>query len=85
MAVGEAAVRAHLGRSEVAYLERTGEPLVVGDAVADERFARDPYFAGLDLCSLLAVHVFGRGRLRAVLLLENRLIRGAFSSAGWRW
>jgi signal transduction histidine kinase len=54
--------------------------VVVGDAVADERFARDPYFAGLDLCSLLAVPVFGRGRLRAVLLLENRLIRGAFST-----
>jgi signal transduction histidine kinase len=66
--------------SVLRYVERTGEPLVVGDAVADERFARDPYFAGLDLCSLLAVPVHSRGRLRAVLLLENRLIRGAFSA-----
>ena len=62
------------------YVQRTGELLVVDDAVPDERFARDPYFAGLDLCSLLAVPVFGRGRLRAVLLLENRLIRAAFST-----
>src|SRR3954469_1200707 len=66
--------------SVLRYVQRTGAPLVVGDAVGDERFARDPYFAGLDLCSLLVVPVFGRGRLRAVVLLENRLIRGAFST-----
>jgi signal transduction histidine kinase len=76
VAGGERAVPASVLR----YVQRTGEPLVVGDAVGDERFSRDPYFAGLDLCSLLAVPVFGRGRLRAVLLLENRLIRGAFSA-----
>jgi signal transduction histidine kinase len=66
--------------SVMRYVQRTAEPLLVRDAVADQRFARDPYFAGLDLCSLLAVPVFSRGELRAVLLLENRLIRGAFSA-----
>src|SRR5947207_3319567 len=44
------------------------------------RFARDPYFDGVTCCSLLAVPVLGRGALRAVLLLENRLIRGAFTT-----
>ena len=34
----------------------------------------------LDCCSLLAVPVLSSGRLRAVLLLENRLLRGAFTT-----
>ena len=34
----------------------------------------------LDCCSLLAVPILSRGSLRAVLLLENRLIRGAFTT-----
>jgi signal transduction histidine kinase/predicted ATPase len=66
--------------SVLRYLRRTQEPLAVGDAASDDRFARDPYFAGLACCSLLAVPVLGRGALRAVLLVENRLIRGAFTT-----
>jgi signal transduction histidine kinase len=62
------------------YAQRTGEPLVTGDATRDDRFARDPYFAGVDCCALLALPVLSRGALRAVVLLENRLIRGAFST-----
>jgi signal transduction histidine kinase len=62
------------------YVQRTREPLVVADAVRDDRFVRDPYFAGADCCSLLAVPVLSRGTLRAVLLLENRLIRSAFTT-----
>ena len=60
------------------YVERTHEPLIVGDATRDDRFARDPYFAGVRVCSILAVPVLSRGTLRAILLLENRLIRDAF-------
>ncbi len=66
--------------SVLRYVRRMGEPLVVGDATADDRFARDPYFAELACCALLAVPVLGRGTLRAVLVLENRLIRGAFTA-----
>ncbi|MCI2422523.1 AAA family ATPase [Saccharopolyspora sp. K220] len=66
--------------SVLRYVQRTGGPLVVDDATRDDRFARDPYFADLDCCSLLALSILGRGSPRAVLLLENRLIRGAFSS-----
>src|SRR6185437_7329810 len=55
------------------FVERTGEPLVVDDATQDERFARDPYLAGLDRCALLAVPVVARGRPTAILLLEQRL------------
>jgi signal transduction histidine kinase len=66
--------------SALRYVQRTGEPLVAVDAAADDRFARDPYFAGGGYCSLLAVPVVSRGELRAVLVAENRLIRGAFTA-----
>ncbi|QSB13316.1 diguanylate cyclase [Natronosporangium hydrolyticum] len=66
--------------SVVRYAERTGEPLVVADATRDDRFARDPYLAQLDACSLLAVPIRSRGELQALLLLENRLLRGAFTA-----
>jgi signal transduction histidine kinase len=52
----------------------------VADATGDDRFARDPYFTDADCCSLLAVPILSRGSLRAVLLLENRLLRGAFTT-----
>ena len=64
--------------SVLRYLQRTREPLVVADATSDDRFARDPYFAGVDACSLLAVPIVSRGTPQAVLVLENRLIRDAF-------
>jgi signal transduction histidine kinase len=66
--------------SVLRYVRRARQPLVVDDATCDDRFARDPYFAGLSRCSVLALPVLGRESLRAVLLLENRLIRGAFTS-----
>ena len=66
--------------SVLRYAQRMGEPLVVGDAVRDDRFARDPYFADIDCCALLALPIHSRGALQAVLLLENRLIRDAFST-----
>ena len=66
--------------SVLRYVQRTREPLVVADAAGDDRFARDPYFTGIACCSLLAVPILSRGALRAVLLLENRLIRAAFTT-----
>jgi signal transduction histidine kinase len=66
--------------SVLRYAQRMREPLVVDDATRDDRFARDPYFTGTGCCSLLAVPILSRGMLRAVLLLENRLIRGAFTA-----
>jgi signal transduction histidine kinase len=66
--------------SVLRYVQRMPEPLVVGDATRDDRFARDPYFSAVDCCSLLAVPVVNRGVLKAMLLVENRLLRGAFTS-----
>jgi predicted ATPase/signal transduction histidine kinase len=69
-----------LPMSVLRYVQRTGDPLVVADATGDDRFARDPYFIDLDCCSLLAVPILSRSSPRAVLLLENRLLRGAFTT-----
>ena len=66
--------------SVLRYTQRVRETLVVADATGDERFARDPYLTDLDCCALLALPILSRGTLRAVLLLENRLIRGAFTT-----
>ena len=58
---GGCAGRRHRPRTRTArlsvlrYAQRTPEPLVVADATGDDRFARDPYLAGLDCCALLAV------------------------------
>ncbi|GLY98565.1 serine/threonine protein kinase [Actinoplanes sp. NBRC 103695] len=65
--------------SVVRYAGRTGQPLVIDDAVRDDRFRHDPYFAGQDRCSLLVSPIHSRGRLTAMLLLENRNTRAAFS------
>lgn len=62
------------------YVERTREPLLVEDVKRDDRFSHDPYFAALERCSLLLVPILSQGVLHAVLLLENRLSRGAFST-----
>ncbi|MEU4670501.1 AAA family ATPase [Amycolatopsis sp. NPDC023774] len=69
-----------LPMSAVRYVQRTAETLIVDDATRDDRFARDPYIAGLDACSLLAMPIPGRGALRTVLVLENRLMRAAFAT-----
>jgi len=58
---------------------QTRSPVSSEDAVADPRFALEPYFAGVAMCSLLAVPVLVRSRVSAFLMLENRLTRGAFT------
>jgi diguanylate cyclase (GGDEF)-like protein len=75
-----AAERGLVPLSAFRFAQRSGEPLLVDDASGDDRFARDPYFAGLDHCSLLVVPVLSQGTLRAILFLENRLTRSAFST-----
>jgi diguanylate cyclase (GGDEF)-like protein len=57
------------------------KPMVSDDAVIDTRFAGDPYFSKLLLCSLLTLPMLVQGRLSAFLILENRLYRAAFTTA----
>ncbi|MBW3656064.1 MAG: GAF domain-containing protein, partial [Gemmatimonadetes bacterium] len=67
--------------SALRYAERTREPLLVEDATRDDRFAHDRSMSCLAQCSLLVVPILSQGVMRALLLLENRLSRGAFSAA----
>jgi signal transduction histidine kinase len=78
--IGDSSSEHVVPMSLVRYIQRTGEPLVVRDATDDDRFARDPYFSELSCCSLLGVPILGRGTPKALLVLENRLIRGAFAA-----
>jgi diguanylate cyclase (GGDEF)-like protein len=77
--IESAASRGDLPLSALRYVERTGEALVVDDARLDERFSRDPYFSALRRCSLLVMPVQSQGKMRGILLLENRLKSGVFS------
>ena len=54
------------------HVQRTCEPLVVDDALADERFAHDECLKGLQSCSLMVVPVQREMSLRGALVLENR-------------
>jgi diguanylate cyclase (GGDEF)-like protein len=76
----EAGARGLVPVSAVRYAERTGEPLVVGDATLDDRFRRDPYLSDLERCALLVVPIRGRAGAPAMLVLENQLIGGAFTA-----
>jgi diguanylate cyclase (GGDEF)-like protein len=80
-AVEEAGAAGLLPLSAFRVVQRTGEPLLVHDATRDDRFARDPYLADVDRCSLLVVPVRAHGAARAMLFLENRLAAGAFSAS----
>ncbi|RYX93983.1 MAG: GAF domain-containing protein [Comamonadaceae bacterium] len=75
-----AAERGLVPLSAIGYAERTEEPLLVDDVLADDRFARDSYFAGQADCSLLLVPIISHGGARTMICLENRLGRAAFNA-----
>jgi len=53
---------------------------VLEDALRDERFADDPCWAGVGQCSLLVLPIHKQGAAQALLVLQNRLQRAAFSA-----
>ena len=80
MSVEEAGRQRLLPLSAFHCVQHSGEILIVEDATRDDRFAQDAYFTGVGCCSLLFVPIRKQGVSRAILLLENRLTRGAFSA-----
>ena len=80
--IKDAGARGLVPLSAFHYVERTREALLAADATRDDRLMRDQYFTDCGQCSLLAVPIMSQGELRAVLVLENRLGRDAFSEAG---
>ncbi|MBC7599827.1 MAG: GAF domain-containing protein [Polaromonas sp.] len=65
--------------SALSYAKLTGKPLFLADALADDRFARDPYFRGTERCEVLVVPILSLGTVQAMLFLENRSGRSSFS------
>lgn len=65
--------------SAVRYVERVGELLVLDDACADDNHAGDPCLAGAETCSLLVAPLHSQGELRAMLILQNRMLHSAFN------
>ncbi|GIF02336.1 diguanylate cyclase [Paractinoplanes rishiriensis] len=68
--------------SVIRYVQRTESSLLIADAAQDDRFARDPYLAGMEGYSMLVAPVRSRGTLQALLLLEKPGERGAFTAEG---
>jgi predicted ATPase/signal transduction histidine kinase/tRNA A-37 threonylcarbamoyl transferase component Bud32 len=63
------------------YVVRTGEPLVIDDAVGDGRFMHDPFVREHGVRSVLCAPLLNQGRLTGLVYLENNLAAGAFTPA----
>jgi signal transduction histidine kinase/HAMP domain-containing protein len=67
--------------SAFAYAQRFTSPLVVYDAMADDRFMMDDYFARMACCSLMVIPILNQGAPRAVLIVLNSMKPGVFTSS----
>ena len=74
----EAEQKGLVSRAALSLCEVSSSLLVSSDAKGDGRFLRDPYFVPLHSCSLLAVPISIHSKIRALVVLENRLVRSAF-------
>ncbi|WP_437281310.1 AAA family ATPase [Sorangium sp. So ce375] len=70
-----------IARSVVQYVERTREPVVLGDASSESRFAGDPYIAVMQPKSLLCMAMMHKGELTGILYLENGAATEVFNPA----
>jgi predicted ATPase/GAF domain-containing protein len=64
----------------VHYVQKTGEGVVVGNAVSDSRFSGDPYIRAACPKSILCVPVVNQGKSGGLLYLENNLAANAFTA-----
>ncbi len=71
--------RNDLSSAIVQYVARTGERLVLHDATNEGIFTADPYVLEQHPKSILCIPLSNRGRLIAILYLENNLISDAFT------
>ncbi|MBL0726457.1 AAA family ATPase [Piscinibacter sp. HJYY11] len=77
--VEEAGAAGELALSAFRYAERTRELLLIEDVVRDERFNEDAFAQKLEQCSMMFSPIVKQGHLHAMLVLENRQRRNAFS------
>ncbi|MDC0749074.1 AAA family ATPase [Polyangium mundeleinium] len=67
--------------SVVEYVRRTREPLLLGDARSDRRFAKDRYMVARSPRSILCTPMLHKGRLVGIIYLEHALATEAFVPA----
>ncbi|MGK4004513.1 AAA family ATPase [Sorangium sp. So ce1036] len=72
---------ADVALSVVHYVERTREPVVLGDASSEGCFAGDPYIAERRPRSLLCLPMMHKGELTGLLYLENNAATEVFTPA----
>ncbi|PCC74016.1 Predicted ATPase [Nannocystis exedens] len=73
------AARPDVPATLVHYVARTREAVVLGDVARDVRFAADPALAARQVKSVLCLALAHRRRTSGILVVENDLIRDAFS------
>jgi predicted ATPase/HPt (histidine-containing phosphotransfer) domain-containing protein len=65
--------------SVMRMVRRTGRPLVIADAVSDPAYASDPFVAAHRSRSIAVVPVRRKGEVVGFVVLENRMVAGAFT------
>jgi PAS domain S-box-containing protein len=70
---------AELPESLLRFVARTGEAVILGDAIAGSRFAGDPYVAAARARSILCLPLVKQGRLVGIVYLENSLAPQVFT------
>ena len=68
-----------LAKSIVQYTIKTQDPIVVGDASEDERFAKDPYIIRQQPKSIICIPILHHGKLDGILYMENNLSAHTFT------
>jgi predicted ATPase/transcriptional regulator with GAF, ATPase, and Fis domain len=71
---------AGLPQSITQYVRKTGESLVLENALTDPRFGNDPYLATTRAQSVLCIPVVHQGKSAGILYLENNLATKAFTA-----
>lgn len=66
--------------SIVNYVDRTGETVVLNNAITSKNFNSDPYIKQHQSKSILCAPLLNQGQLIGIIYLENNLIAGAFTS-----
>ena len=68
----------HLSKTIVRYVFRTGQNLVLNNALEDEMFGKTPYIREKGVKSILCTPIYRQDHVLGVLYLENNLIANAF-------
>ncbi len=66
--------------SIIHFVIRTGETVALENATAEQLFSNDPYIQKKDLKSILCIPLIYQDKMTAVLYLENKVIKGAFTT-----